>query len=210
MNLLNGKKGSQIFNEPYFELKDSGKWNKEIALYFKEFNSLKDERASVIFFAIAIESELDKLNSQVFKKYKLFDEDPYFTFSLKIKVLKALIKNIRNKFAHNIDIHNIKDLENSKSGKDLISKLDSYCNQLEDKLLYSKLRPSYISKFKDIAALSIKALRYYQPNIKLLRDAIEEPNFENRLKEKAQNLKKEKDEYFEENFRNFFKKSSKE
>lgn len=223
MELLEGKKGKQVFHEPFFELMDSRKWNDEIASYFQQFNALKDERASVIFFAIAIESELDSLNSKVFKNYKVFEDDQNFTFSIKIKMLKALalipediitciilVKDIRNKFAHNIDIHNIKDLSSDSKGKKLISKLDSYCNQLDDKLVYSKIESNYISKFKDIAALSIKALRYFQPNMELLRQEIELEEFVERLKLKAENIKKKEEEYFKNNYRNFFKKNADE
>jgi uncharacterized protein YegL len=80
MNFLKGKVGNQVFIEPYFDLMNNKRWNDEIAAYFQQFNSLSDERASVIFFAIAIESELDSLNSKIFKKYKVFEDDQNFVF----------------------------------------------------------------------------------------------------------------------------------
>jgi hypothetical protein len=96
----------------------------------------------------------------------------------------TLIKDIRNKFAHNIKIHNIEDLSSINNGIKLIHRLENYCMQLEDELVYSKFDSNYISKFKDIAALSIKALRYFQPNMELLREQIEDVEFEKNLSQK--------------------------
>ena len=197
------KLGQCVLKQPFFELTDLAKWNKEMGVFYKRVNDTKDERSFVLLMTLVIEFHIDSIFRAFFPKNKEILENTNLTFSLKIEILKSLellpesifkfvdiVRKIRNEFAHNVKIDKIIELNGYTKGKRLIKLLDNLCHLYKDHLSYSKYdNDNYREKFKDIADFANSALREYEPSVLLVRKEIEKKEFlqkiieTNRLKE---------------------------
>ena len=73
-------------------------------------------------------------------------------------------------------------LKYSNRGKNLLAKLDSYCNKYQKYIIYSQYDQNNLrEKFKDIANFVNSALREYESSIKLIRQEIDKDSFINKI-----------------------------
>ena len=146
----------------------------------KHLHSLKDDRALVLVGALLVEYYLDELLSSYIPDYK--NQLSRWTLFVKTTIARALklcpdylydsidtIREIRNKFAHNLDVKNIEDLSN-----EYIKSLKSHLNQY-------LTGPVYESIINDVKKVRIfdalignvtVTLRSYGLQIQVLNDFI--------------------------------------
>lgn len=91
-----------------------------------KLRSLNDDRALVIVAALFVEKAIDDYLSSLIPDFLKIEDERDMTFSLKIKLASSFklchssffkcshkIREIRNEFAHNIEIERINDLDSS-------------------------------------------------------------------------------------------------
>ena len=102
-----------------------------------------------------------------------------------------LVRKVRNVFAHNFDVDLIDNID---------PKLIKNINQLYREKTKSTSEKELIEKFHSLYSLGYSELRTYEKNVKLLRETLDDENFEKNIQKingKRQhifyeNLKKEK------------------
>jgi hypothetical protein len=190
-----GDKGC-YFKKQYDDKHGFSKWNKTISSYIKKINESVDDRAYVIFAAGLLEKQITQILQIIFPKYKLFEDVDSFTFSMKIRTLKALnllpnhflnfsdlVREIRNVFAHNIDIESFDDFAMHPKLLKKLQKIDSYCAEWKDNLVKSNFDNLWRDKFDDIYRLALEGLFCYEENVKALFDKIWNKEFIKELDE---------------------------
>ncbi|MCD4769849.1 MAG: hypothetical protein K8R35_06760 [Bacteroidales bacterium] len=190
------KEGKQVFSQPFLDLLNYSDWNNELPQLYERINSLADDRSFVILMAVVLEYHVDKLLRILLPNYEILLETSEFTFSIKLKILKAskllpeiifefseLTRKIRNSFAHNLSFDNLEELkEGNKQERKLVNKLEQLCTDYSESLVYFIPKSNdYRMRFKDVASFAILALREYEPNIKGLRELIDKNGFEREL-----------------------------
>ncbi len=198
-----GEKSKSLFTEQFDRFLPS-QWNKDIAPYFKRLNKIKDERSFVILASTVLELKVD-----IFLKLFIPDSKPLVNentnFESKIKILRAfklipaqivniieLLKNIRNDFAHDINLDSFSEANLSKKLPTRLKLLDKYWTEYENDMTYYKIKPIPVQKYKDLWAASLEALDVYESNIIVLRQELQQEEFVEKLKTKAKMLKSEK------------------
>jgi len=182
------------FKEQYNDDKGSEKWNKTISDYIEKINNSVDDRAYVIFAAGLLEKQITKILQLIFPNYKELENVDCFTFSMKIKILKAtkllpnqflnfadLVRDFRNVFAHNIEIENFEDFKKENKLEKKLKKLDVYCGEWKGNLVKSNWNNEWRDKFDDIYRLSLEGFFCYEENVKILYEEIWNMDFRNKL-----------------------------
>lgn len=161
------------------------KWNDEVPKHVENFNNYKEDRNAVIYFALFIENEVDKIILILFPDFDFYFSKKSTFISQKLKILDSFklfpkqilksarcINNIRNEFAHNIKIENFDDLESleGKRKKDTINSLITLTNEYEGDYNYEKNEDTLKNRFKSLCLNTVTALRIYNPIIKDLRE----------------------------------------
>ena len=179
------EKGESLFIEPVAsilnELKDSAGPSYEIV------DSAKDERSKAILAAIVVESNLDsilKIWLPGFDKL-VKDKNKDLTFSMKISLLRAMnlipehileaadrIRDVRNAFAHKLEIKELNQLEQSTEGR-----LTGLYNRIFGSSPDNTLRDRHDALIK----FAVQGLRAYAANVQLLRNALLAENFVSNL-----------------------------
>lgn len=103
---------------------------------WQHYGKTEDDRLVAVIAALCLESAIDALLTSVAPGFKPYVEDTDFTFSIKIKMVKALrllpariltscdlVRQMRNRFAHNVDKKRFEDLEAK-----YLDKLEPYVN----------------------------------------------------------------------------------
>jgi hypothetical protein len=186
-------------NDEYFKIQykheeGSGKWNKKVSTYIKKINNSVDDRAYVIFAAGLLEKQISEILYLIFPKHKFLEESECFTFSMKIRILKAtsllpnqilnfadLVRELRNVFAHNIEIENFEDFSKIPKLDKKLKKLDSYCSEWSSNLVKSQFKSDPRTKFDDLYRLSLGGLFCYETNVKILFETIWDQEFRSNL-----------------------------
>jgi len=179
---FDGVHGQSLFHRPFIDLFRKN----ELPELFQKVRGLNDDRLLAIVTALLVEDLIDKIHSSFFPKYKTLLEATDFTFSMKINLLIALnfipnpitnsahlIRNIRNEFAHNLELTELKQLSNKILNKLLVLRNELYKDKIEDNQL--------AEAFKNISFYCIVGLDFYTPNITLLRSEFSSPPFIHRL-----------------------------
>ena len=137
---IEGSKGESLFYRPVerFTVPDLENIKRQFIRYKEFIEQTKEERLLSIVAALSVEEALDLfLGTYILKYQDELEKNRDFTFFLKIHLVRSLclvpehiprgadiIREIRNEFAHNLDIEN----------------LDSLGNKFKDKLnLYFKM-----------------------------------------------------------------------
>jgi hypothetical protein len=154
---------------------------------FNRIANTGDDRSKIILAGIIVEFYLDRILKELFVDYKNLTERSDFTFSFKIALLKSLrlipgnvitmcdcVRRVRNVFAHNLDIDDIDQAD--KSIKNQVHQL-YITNNPEGR------ENSSIKKFEVVYRLGSGYLRTYEKNVKLLREKLDNPDFEKELQQ---------------------------
>jgi hypothetical protein len=154
---------------------------------FSKTAGLTDDRLLAIVTALVVEQRVDVLLGSFLPGYKHLAEGRDLTFSLKIGLAKALgfipprilraatmIREIRNEFAHDLDILSFAQLK-----IDLIRGLTSLRIEIDQHsgADLSKPEPSLAEEYRAIAFFCIAGLDAYRENLAYLRSKIETPKF---------------------------------
>jgi len=176
-------------------------WNDDIPPFFKRLNKIKDDRSFVILATSVLEYQVDRyLKAFLPKPQILLNENTGFAF--KIKIIQTfnhlppqlvnfalLVNNIRNEFAHTLEIDRFTQAKKSSKLTGFLKQLDAYWNDYENDMTYYKIEPKTIQKFKDIWRVAIEGLRVYERNIKLFRQETEKSEFMDQLNSLSTKLK---------------------
>lgn len=172
-----------VFTKSLFDFEKVEENNNEVIGLHKRINDAKDERSIVIFCSLISEYYLDKILKCFFINYKELESRSDYTFSFKISLLKSLnfipseiiqmidiVRKIRNKFAHELLIEKISDLNRN---------LTVPLTQIYKKEHFAKKgEVEYLEMFKAIFTFGYSYLRTYEKNFKLLREKIESEEFQ--------------------------------
>ena len=178
-----------IFTSPLFDFESVEDNNKKSVENYSRIINSGDHRSRIILAGIIVESYFDRILKCFFIDYKNLSDRSDYTFSFKIDLLKSmriipneiiimcdLVRKVRNIFAHNFDIDTIEQID---------SKLVKNINQLYRERTKNKNNDKkLIDKFHTIYSLGYSELRTYEKNVKLLREAIDDSNFEKEIQRK--------------------------
>lgn len=178
-----------LFHRPFADWDKNSDWNEDVPPYFKRLNKLTDDRAFIILAAAVLEYQIDRFLKCFIPDYKTLITDNT-NFGFKIKIVKSfrlippqitecadLIRNIRNEFAHNLQIDNFDEMTDQTKLKKYLIDLDKICRDYKEEMHYSKNNPTYIRKFKDVWRKSFAGFRSYEKNIRLFRKMTEEKSY---------------------------------
>lgn len=173
-SVYSGEKGKSLFIEQ-FDFWKHIEWNNDMPEYFQRLNKIEDERSFVILSASLLEYQIDKFLKAFIPKYKVLVND-----NTKLRIIEAFnlipnqfvqmsdnVRNIRNKFAHSLQIDNFQQLEEVKP--DLITEMKRLWNKYENDMTFWKLENSLVFMFKDICRTAIEGIHVYEYNISLFR-----------------------------------------
>ncbi|MDH6254200.1 hypothetical protein M2347_003927 [Chryseobacterium sp. H1D6B] len=171
-----------IFTSSLFDFENVEDNNQKSIENYSRIINTGDHRSRIVLAGIIVESYFDRLLKCFFIDYKNLSDRSDFTFSFKISLLKSMriipneiivlcdmIRKVRNIFAHNFEIDVIDDID---------PKLVKNINQLYREKTKSKIEKELIEKFHSLYSLGYSELRAYEKNVKLLRETVDDENFE--------------------------------
>jgi len=187
--LISGIKGESVFHEPLMRFFIDN----PIPELLSKTANLQDDRLLAVVTMLVVEDRLDKALHSFLPKY-----DPKaFTFARKIKLMNALalipnkiieaanlFGNIRNAFAHNLQIDSFDRLEGHLIQQ--VRELGSSVNPVPNK----PPGRTFIEDFKFLSFFCVVGLESYSANLSYLRAHISTPDFIDALfkKNEAENL----------------------
>jgi len=198
----NDKSGKRIFNQPHIDLYRD---NKLIDIFVK-IGETGDDRSRVILVNLILEHLIDILLEHLIKNYDNFSKETNPSFYLKLSLLKSFdiipeqilnsincLREIRNRFAHKIDITNFSDLDDK-----IIEKINITYSETpsvgNDRTIHQKIERL---EFHSIAGLDL-----YEPNLKLLSNFINSQEFKEFLDKTYKNKLKEQSDFLDEFLKN--------
>lgn len=174
-----------VFESPMFDFENVDENNEAAFNEFERLSNTGDDRSKTILAGIIVEHYLDRLLKLLFIDYKVLTDRSDYTFSFKISILKSLriipfnilttcdcVRKTRNEFAHNLTINTISEINKN---------IQNQIHQLFTENIKSQKELTLIDKFIYIYRNGYNSLRSYEQNIRLLREKIDDPNFENEL-----------------------------
>ena len=157
-----------VFSVPFFDFDNVEDNNQKARELYEKIKKTGDQRSKVVLSGIIIEYHLDRLLKTLLLDYNILTNKTGFTFSIKISLLESLrlipikiinscdcIRQVRNTFAHNLDLDKIEDID-----KKLISKIIQ---------TYSEINPNgknkeLALKYDGIHFVTSGNLRSYEQN----------------------------------------------
>lgn len=177
------KSGKKLFNDPHIDILSENK----LPDLFQKVKSSGDDRSRSILMNLILEHLTDILLTHLIKNYRKFVKTNKPSFYLKLSLLKSFellpdqvfasidcLREIRNKFAHRLEIVNFSDIDEKIQSKiDQTVRLASFEKEEMPQTLEKK-----ISRIEFHAVVGLYA---YEPNLKLLSDHINSPDFKEQL-----------------------------
>ena len=175
--------GKKLFTDPHIDIL---RGNKLPDLFNKVRNS-GDDRSRTILLNLILEHLTDILLGHLVKNYEKFTRDNRPSFFLKLSLLSSFelipdqvfgsincLREIRNKFAHQLEITSFADLDDK-----IISKI----NQTVKSASYDtqEIPETIDKKISRIEFHAVVGLDSYEPNLRLLGDQINSEGFRERL-----------------------------
>jgi hypothetical protein len=124
-----GVEGHTLFHKPYLNVLLSEEHEKTKAL-LDRLGAHKDDRSWALMAALVCEANLDRMLSAIYPRYEEDFAQARTAFDLKIKLLQAqsliplfitqaasLVKDVRNEFAHKLDIDTLDDVSEKAQGR---------------------------------------------------------------------------------------------
>ncbi len=196
-----GEKGDSLFHILILNIvaKDIELLNERYTKHLILLREAKDERLQAIVGSLAVEDVLDSLLEAYIPKYnKYLKKNEDFTFSLKTELARSLklipthlinaidiIRQTRNEFAHNLDIQNFDALPERRK-TDILKRAHNI--HPEDNID----EPLSII-FGELVSSLLAIIGAYSTNVKVARDYIYSDDFYEVIREKAKNMKGDKD-----------------
>lgn len=182
-----GKNKRPVFTTSMFDFENVDENNEKSWELFDRIARTGDDRSKTILAGIIVEHYFDRILKLLFIDYNFLTSRPDFSFSFKITLLKSLrlipnniivmcdcVRKARNAFAHDFEIENINNIDSS---------IQKQIHQLYVENSETKNEIELIEKFEIIYRLGYSNLRTYEQNIRLLREKIDDPNFEIELQQ---------------------------
>ena len=154
---------------------------------WRHYKDVADERLLALVGALCIETSLDILLGNFIENYKLLKTDSDFTFSIKIKVARSmclipnkilnscdLIRQVRNEFAHNLEISSFNQLETKYSGK-----FEPYVREFN---VRDRDWSDLVSLYRDLVGFTIVALTAYSYQLRALKSYLKTDHFRGHFK----------------------------
>ena len=166
-------------------MRESGR---EVLDIFKRLTKLKEDRAIVLVGALFVENAVDQLITSIIPDFSKVNKRKEITFSVKIDLAKALnmapssilncadrIRDIRNEFAHNIELETFDDLD-ERHYDSLKAHLYKYLpNNAPEKKTIDNY--SFYELFRDATENTVLNLLIYAWNINVLNEYIRTDEF---------------------------------
>jgi hypothetical protein len=186
---FSGMEGDSAFWKPFLSIEEIEASNAELPDFFRRMEESGDDRSYVILTALILEYQYDSFLEILIPGFKNLRDNKDFSFSVKIELLRALrlippliprcadcIRQIRNEFAHNLEIEGIDGVK-----VDLIARAKALYNEV-----YEPYKQTHDSKtlreiFHGLAHWAIMGLRAYRPNVQALRLLINNSEFSTNL-----------------------------
>jgi hypothetical protein len=198
-NVFTSLKRDCLFQEQFVEW-DPRDWNKDMPDFFRRLNRLKDDRAFVILAHTVLEYEIDRFLRIFIPKPDIILNN--ITFFGKVNLIRAfqlippdlikiaeVINNIRNCFAHELNVDSFEEAENTGQMSAHISEMKRLWKKYKYDMNYYQEGGELRLMYKDLWSVALEGFRVYELNIKLFRQETEKPEFINQLKELAIDLR---------------------
>lgn len=221
-SFFTGERGKSLFYQQ-FDAWETDNWNDDKPNFFDRLNNITDERSFVILSSTILEYQVDKFLEIFIPNKNLIIKKNQSDFYRKITTIRAfnlipnqiieftdLVRNIRNEFAHHLNIDNFSDAHYSKKLPELIRDLEANWKKYESEMTYGKINSSPINKFKDIWYKALSGLHVYEKNIKLFREITENPDFIDNLKSLSETRRKDREEKTKNELRQYYLKQNEE
>lgn len=151
------------------------------------YRDVADERLLALVGALCVENAVDKAIAAFAPGFSSLVGDHDFTFSVKVKMLRSLkvlpsrvltacdlVREIRNKFAHNLELKSLADL-GPKHLKGLHAQTEAFNPAGRDKSEHAR-------QFRDIVGFIIMALMIYETQLGSLREFVSLEEFRSAFK----------------------------
>ena len=145
---------------------------------WEHYKGVKDERLQALVGALCVESAVDRVLLAFAPGFKVFAEDIDFTFSVKLKVLRSLkplpsriitacdlIRQIRNRFAHDLGIKLLSDLD-----KTVLNRLTSQTQAFNPA---ARDTDDHARQLRDLTSFVLMSLLIYTRQLHALRQFVE-------------------------------------
>ncbi|MWB96228.1 hypothetical protein GON26_17840 [Flavobacterium sp. GA093] len=186
-NFFNDHNNSCVLKEWDFENSNeiTKNWNQEVPKHVENFNLYTEDRNAVIYFALFVEYHVNKMVEILMPDFDSLIGISKSPISLKINLLDSFkllpkqifeaarcINNIRNEFAHEINMVNLEDLNSLPNDrkKKTVDKLLYLTTEYEGDYQYEKKEDILRKRFKSICLNTISAFRVFEPSVKHLRN----------------------------------------
>ena len=191
---LSGPQGETIFRHPLaYIIADHGpQLQSELDEMWTHYKDISDERLLALVAALCIENAVQGLLESFSSGFAELREDSGCTFSLKIKMARALrlvparifascdlIRQIRNEFAHHLHKKELSQLDENKYLQKLAAHVAAFNPAERDKDLHAEM-------FKQLVSFVIIALRTYTHHVLRLREYLDTMTFQENLKRRAE------------------------
>jgi hypothetical protein len=184
-----GPEGETLFNRQFARVRRN-----ELPSLFIQVEDLHDHRLLALVTALIVENRIEVLLEGLCPRFNRLTEIQTFGFSLKIRMLEALsliprsitdachlIREIRNEFAHNLEITCFADMPPKT-----MRKMATLLKRVKSDWGKSELTNDTLSKnFRQISFLAIVGVDGYRDNTDRLRIKISKPEFIEELRKEA-------------------------
>lgn len=139
---------SDCLFQKQFEQWEVSDWNKDIPPFFKRLNQIKDDRSFVILATSVLDYQIDRFLKAFIPKSEILVNDK-ITLATKINIIHAFnlipdhfplmlnnLRNIRNDFAHNLNIDGFDDAHKSEKLPTHIEEMKRLWNKFENNMCY--------------------------------------------------------------------------
>ncbi len=191
---FHGEEGKTIFSRPFNR---SLLEEDDASILLKKVRDAGDDRSMVLVSAMVCETYIDRLLAILLPKYsRLLDDAGNFTLSTKIKLLESfeiiplhltraadLVRQIRNAFAHNLEVSSLSDVDPK-----LLRKLRGL---YDERKIRTDIGPDDLSNlFSVVSYLATSVLYAYRESFRHFAVAVRQPEFVDALA--AQHLSEHK------------------
>lgn len=199
---IGGKKGeslfydADIFNSLIVMDKNFVPMSKQLTKYANLVYRAKEERLLALIGAISVEEALDSLLGAYIPNYKLILENTDFTFSMKVEIAYSLnlipkhilnssdlVRKIRNKFAHDINVDRFEYLDKRLKDNLKVRFKEFYHEEDFSSMAYSEL-------FVEIIQSVVSALDLYKYYGKAAKEYIYSEDFIKELNRRIEDKSK--------------------
>lgn len=199
-SVYKSNKGKCLFFEQ-FEQRERSDWNDDLPPFFERINNIEDDRSFIILATSVLEYQIDKFLKAFVPNHQILVNDKT-NFVTKINIIKAFnlipehfpimfdnIRNIRNDFAHNLNIDTFNDAIESEKLSSHIEEMKKLWEEFQNDMCYWQNNEPIRLMFKDIWRVCIEGLKVFESNVRLFRQETENKEFINHLLKLSTKLK---------------------